>query len=110
MTRENQPETVAHRLGQSAHLYREGQASEVMTKTLNKLFGMEADTCKRQLNTLREDLLEFEQKYKISSEDFYNLFPNGQTDDRMDYVEWASLCQTVRRLENRLSHEQKITF
>jgi len=55
-----------------------------------------------RLNQLQADLAEFEQRYGLSSDTFYRRFQTGQTDDRMDYVEWASLVQMTRNLQKRL--------
>jgi hypothetical protein len=38
----------------------------------------------------------------MNSDTFYELFQHGKTDDRMDYVEWASLYQMKQDLEKRL--------
>jgi hypothetical protein len=47
----------------------------------------------QRLGQLESDLAEFEKQYGLSSAEFYHRFQAGQTDDRMDYVEWASLVQ-----------------
>ena len=94
--------TVAQRLRALARLYQQGQASTLMDRTLSKLLAHEADICRAQLNQLQADLAEFEQRYGLSSDAFYRRFQAGQTDDRMDYVEWASLVQMTRNLQKRL--------
>lgn len=93
---------IAQKLELLAELYRQGQASEMATRTLNKLLAYEAETCRKQLQQLKADLSVFEQRYKISSAQFYKRFQQGQTEDSMDFVEWASIVQMARRLENRL--------
>lgn len=93
---------VAQRLSRLARLYEQAQASELMDRTLDKLFVYEIDLCRSQLSQLREDLSEFEQRYGMSSEEFYRRFHGGQTDDRMDFVEWASLVQMTDNLRQRL--------
>ena len=50
------------------------------------------------LEQLRSDLAEFEQRYQLTSAEFYRRYRAGQTDDRMDFVEWASLVQMLRNL------------
>lgn len=55
-----------------------------------------------QLAQLHADLATFEAQYAMSSELFYQRYQHGQTDDRMDFVEWASLLQMTQNLENRL--------
>ena len=95
--------TVLQRLQQLAEVYRQDQASELMTRTLEKLFLYEAETCHEQLQQLHSDLAQYEHRYGMSSDTFYGRFEQGETDDRMDYVEWASLVQMAQRLEKRLS-------
>ena len=96
-------QTIAHKLERLAEIYRQGQASEVMEKTLDKLFDYEAETCRSQILELENDLSVFEKKYLKPSEEFYRSFQAGEEDDRMDFVEWASIVQMVERLKSRLS-------
>lgn len=93
---------VAERLRTLARLYQQGGASEVMERTLDKLLAHEAEVCREQLRQLQADLGEFEERYNLSTAEFYRRFQSGETDDRMDYVEWASLAQMAQRLEERL--------
>ena len=67
--------SVVRRLEQLAEFYRQEQASELMERTLDKLLHAE----------------------------FYTRFQSGQTDDRIDYVERASLFQMAQRLEKRIA-------
>jgi hypothetical protein len=94
--------TVAQRLQILAQLYRQGQAGELMDRALIKILDYKADECRAQLDLLQQDLAEFECKYALSSAEFYRRFRAGQTDDRMDFVEWASLIQMRDNLRERL--------
>jgi hypothetical protein len=94
--------SVAQRLQTPAQLYQEGQASALMERTLDKLLAHEADVCRAQLEQLQRDLAEFERQSNRSSAEFHRRFQAGQTDDRMDYVEWASLAQMRDNLQKRL--------
>ena len=93
---------TAGRLHALAELYQQGQVSDLMDRTLEKLLRHEADACQVQLRQLQADLREFEQKYQQSSAEFYQQFQAGQTSDAMDYVEWASLIQMADNLTKRL--------
>jgi vacuolar-type H+-ATPase subunit D/Vma8 len=93
---------TAERLYALAELYQQGQVSELMERTLEKLLRQEAEACQAQLRQLQADLREFEQKYHRSSTEFYQQFQAGETSDDMDYVEWASLIQMADNLEKRL--------
>lgn len=94
--------TTAQRLRRLADLYQRGQASELTDRALNKLLAYEIDLCRKQLSQLQTDLAAFEQQYGLASTEFYHRFQAGQTDDRMDYVEWASLVQMAQNLRERL--------
>lgn len=93
---------TAERLHALAELYQQGQVSELMDRTLEKLLRHEAETCQAQLSQIQADLSEFEQTYHLPSTEFYHQFQTGQIGDEMDYVEWASLVQMANNLKNRL--------
>ena len=85
-----------------ARLYEHGQASPLMERTLDKLLVYEANICRGQLAQLQTNLAEFERRYGLASDEFYRRFQSGQTDDRIDYVEWVSLVQMAQNLRERL--------
>jgi hypothetical protein len=96
-------EYIALQLEQLAEICRQGHASELMVRTLEKLFGYERENSRSQLKELQRNLLAFEREHGMSSKDFFQRYQEGKTDDRMDFVEWASLVQMKNRLEKRLS-------
>ncbi len=55
---------------------------------------------------LRLDLDQYEEKYQSTSEDFYQQFAQGNTDDREDYIVWAGLCEMLLENEERLQAMQ----
>ncbi|CAN2050310.1 hypothetical protein GMMP13_940001 [Candidatus Magnetomoraceae bacterium gMMP-13] len=79
-------------------LQREGISQDGQA-TMEEFKG-ESESCRKQLRQLRIDLADYEKKYGISSDIFYKRFQKGQTDDNMDYIEWASIFQMAKRLEN----------
>ncbi len=103
MLGENTAENTARRLEQLAELCRQGQVGETVTKTLNKLFGYEAENCRIQIRQLENDLSVFEKQYGMSSDVFYRRFQEGEAGDNMDFVEWASVVQMHRRLRQRFA-------
>ena len=72
---------TAKRLHALAELYQQGQVSELMDHTLEKLLRHEAEQCQAQLRQLQADLAEFERNYQRSSTEFYQRFQAGQTRD-----------------------------
>lgn len=93
---------TARRLIELARLYEQGQVSALTERTVTKILNHEAHLAQTQLEELQADLVEFEQQYGIPSDEFYRRFRTGETDDRMDFVEWASLVQMAENLRRRL--------
>ena len=94
--------STADKLERLAQLFRRQQASDMMMRAVDKLFSLEREESLRQLRQLEADLAEFETQYGMSSETFYQKYQAGETDDRMDFVEWASLIQMRTNLLQRL--------
>jgi hypothetical protein len=64
------------------------------------------DIIKNQINELKNgihnieiDLKELEQRYQLSSEDFYHQFKNGELGDQEDFMLWAGIYEM--QLENK---------
>lgn len=93
---------TAERLQALAELYRRGQESDLMDRALEKLLRHEAEQSQAQLSQLEADLAEFERRYDLSSDEFYQRFQAGHMGDDMDFVEWASLVQMSTNLKQRL--------
>ena len=94
--------STAQRLSTLARLYQQGQTSQLMDRALEKLLAHEAEQVQLQLESLQTDLAEFEQQYGLDSTEFLRRYQAGQTDDRMDFVEWASLVHMQDNLLRRL--------
>ncbi len=94
--------TTAQRLSTLAVLYEQGQVSQLMDRTLDKLLAQEAEQCRTQLAELEVDLAGFERQYDLTSAEFFRRYQAGETDDRMDFVEWASLVYMRDILLHRL--------
>jgi hypothetical protein len=83
-------------------LVKSGQLSDSLARNIHKLVGLETNQLENDLVTTEKDLAEFERQYHLSTADFFRKWQAGQTDDRMDYVEWASLAQMAENLRKRL--------
>ncbi len=49
------------------------------------------------VKVLRRDLSEFEAKYGIPSDEFFNRFGSGELGDDGDYFEWSAIFQMYMR-------------
>jgi hypothetical protein len=83
-------------------LVKSGQLSDALARNIHKLVGLEINQLEIDLAATEKDLSEFERQYNMSTVDFFHQWQAGQTDDRMDYVEWASLAQMAENLRKRL--------
>ena len=81
------------RLVQLIRLYEEGLASDLMERTLYKLFATEAAGEQKAIDRLRSDLDDLEVRYGMESSEFFARFDAGELGDDMDFIEWASLYQ-----------------
>lgn len=90
------------RLAQLIRLYEEGQVSDLMDRTLYKLFSTEAAEEQKAIKILRSDLDKLEERFDMESSDFFARFEEGKMGDSMDYMEWASLYQMYMRACKRL--------
>ncbi len=57
---------------------------------------------KRAILNLRVELKTFEEKYRLTSADFYKKFGAGKLDDREDYLTWAGLWEMLTKNEKEL--------
>jgi hypothetical protein len=94
--------SVSKRLELLAVLYKKHPASDFMARTVDKMLEYEVQISREQLTELQHDLADYEQQYGLTSSEFYQQFQSGETDDCMDYVEWASLFQMAENLQERL--------
>ena len=52
---------------------------------------------------LQLDLKELEKEHKRSTEEFYEQFNQGDTDDREEYMLWAGLYEMLKENERQLT-------
>ena len=57
------------------------------------------------LKRLSKEMRRFEERYGLSSDDFYAKWESGQLEDDTDFFEWYAYCDTYRRLVEN-SHSQ----
>jgi len=101
MTIYSQTQT-ARELNKLTKLVKSGQLSDSLARNIHKLVKLEINQLESDLAATEKDLGEFEKQYSLATADFFHQWQAGQTDDRMDYVEWASLAQMAENLRKRL--------
>jgi hypothetical protein len=86
------------RLQALEQLYIQGYQDSVVDLTLRKLIERQVQQDETQLAELRRDLQRFEQRYGITSNDFYARYQAGQVSDDMDAFEWNVAFKMYSRL------------
>ena len=57
-----------------------------------------------------QKIKKFERKYKISSEEFYGAFSNGELGDDADFMEWAGEYEILADLKQDIEKLRRIDF
>ena len=57
---------------------------------------------RRAILNLKLDMQVFEEKYRLSSRDFYEKFNRGEMGDDEDFITWAGLVEMLDENEKRL--------
>jgi len=61
------------------------------------------------LNALFRSLIAYEQKYQMSSDEFYANYLAGKLEDSKDFVEWAGDYTHYIELKKELEEKLKVT-
>ena len=89
-------------------LYHEGYRSPAIDQAVGKLIALEVEQSQAELQRLEARLLAYEQKYNMTSAEFYQRFRSGELGDDMDFVEWSvfwDMHQATKRRLNELTKQ-----
>ena len=96
------PSTQIKGVKRLAKLFEKGQLSSATAQTLTKLVDLEADKLRLQLEDIQRVMADFERQYSMTTIEFYKKYQASETDDRMDYAEWAGLTQMADNLREQI--------
>lgn len=83
-------------------IFQRGLQDEYLSRTIRKVVEHTKERTSTDVEVLRKDLSDFEAKYGISSDEFFNRFEKGELGDGADYFEWSAIFQMYRRATERL--------
>ena len=96
------------RIQSLAQLYQAGYHSSAVDATIEKLVALERARLEQEIAELQRKLHCFEEKYRLSSEEFHRRFQAGELGDDADFFEWSAFQQmwlaAAEHLKS-LSHE-----
>jgi|WetSurMetagenome_2_1015567.scaffolds.fasta_scaffold309814_2 hypothetical protein len=79
-----------------------GGEDEVFLLTIDKLTRYKKDKLAEDLKEIKAQMRSFEDEYAMDSDAFILKFDKGEVGDNMDFMEWASLCDMKKRIQDRL--------
>ena len=83
-------------------IYKRGFRDPVTDAALLKIASSQAARDEVVLRDLERDLLEFEQQYELSSQEFDRRWQAGEMADTADFMDWNALYQMAEQIRERL--------
>lgn len=83
-------------------LYIEGYEDSFLDRSLRKIITHQLAQDQAALEVLEKDLRDFEARYAMDSDSFFERYNRGQLGDEADFVEWGALYKMSARLFARL--------
>lgn len=83
-------------------LYKRGFRDSVTDAVLFKVASSQVARDEVVLRDLERDLAELEQRYQMSSKEFFRHWRAGKLDDTADFMDWNALYQMACEVRERL--------
>lgn len=80
----------------------EPEGTEELRTLVKGALGNEIKLITIGLKKTRENLKNYEGKFKMDSETFYKKYSSGEVGDDVEYIRWAGEIETLRKLERNL--------
>ena len=84
-------------------LYVAGLQDNFVDTALRKIIDRQVERDEADLAGLNRWLAEYETRFSMKSEEFWEKFKAGTMDDTADFMEWNALCRSRERLFTRLN-------
>jgi hypothetical protein len=78
-----------------------------LDRILGQLLSVLLTRHRQKLSIYNSDIEKFEQKYKLTSQEFEAQFSLGKLGDEMDFFEWVGLCQLRKDILEKISKLQQ---
>ena len=76
-------------------IFERGLQDEYLSRAIGKIVEHTKERTSSNVHLLKKDLSQFEKKYGISSDKFFNRFEKGELGDDGDYFEWSAIFPNV---------------
>ncbi len=85
-----------------ARLYQTGYRSKTVDATIAKLVDLERSRLQAEAESLAQQMQPFEDRFGISSAEFYRRFHAGELGDDADMFEWSAFHQMWLSVQARI--------
>ena len=72
-----------------------------INSTMNKMFKVELDMVRREIEQIKDSLVDLEKSHNMSSDVFYEMFNAGELGDDREYMKWYAYKDTYEKLKER---------
>ena len=79
-----------------------------LDQVLGKLVDVTLKQHRRRLERYEQDLKDFENRYDMDSDSFYERFEAGKIGDSMDFFEWAGLYKLLLDLRRKIQRLESV--
>ena len=79
-----------------------------ITSTIKKMFKVELDMLRRDFEQNKNYLQEFETRFNMTSDEFFESFNAGKLGDDKEYIKWYAYKDTNDKLMERIRVIEKI--
>ncbi len=82
--------------------------NKYILSTINKMLRVELGMIRREIKKFEDFLIDFEKRYNMSSEEFYEKFNAGELGDDREYMRWYAYKDTYNKLIERKKEIERI--
>jgi len=82
--------------------------NKYIVSTINKMLKVELGMIRREIKKVEDSLIDFEKRYNISSDQFYEKFNAGELGDEREYIRWYAYKDTYNKLIERKKEIERI--
>ena len=72
--------------------------------------GKELKMLQQSMRRIKEDLSDFERRYGMKTEQFYDKFIAGQLGDAMDFIEWSGEYESLKKIKEDVRKLESIEY
>ncbi|MCX9011438.1 MAG: hypothetical protein OIN66_09990 [Candidatus Methanoperedens sp.] len=79
-----------------------------IASTINKMLRVELGMVKKEIKQVMSTLVDFEKRYKMNSDKFYEKFNAGELGDDREYIKWYAYKDTYNKLTERSKEIERV--